>query len=134
MLSRRLRNLNETLRCARRAVALAERRVFNRKTAVVVQCRAPKHGAVRHHASTDRVGFAGVTFRRAASLRRYPQVAGIKEADELETLARQQRTGAFRNAKLAIMHPRAGKARANVGLFFCCRRGIAAVTCRTSEA
>src|SRR5215471_16766325 len=42
-------NLNQRLRRAAGAVALAEVRVLNRKTAIVVKRRAPKHGAVSHH-------------------------------------------------------------------------------------
>ena len=63
------------------AVALAEARSLQRERAVVVERRAPQHGAVGHHAGLDFSDFGGVTAAGAAGFVGDAQVAGVDEAN-----------------------------------------------------
>src|ERR1041385_2157360 len=101
----RLWNLNQSLRRAVRAIALAEVRVFDREAAVVVERRAPEHRTVRHHAAARARSFARVTFRTAAGFRGDTEIAGIDEAHELGALASEQWPRVFGHAKLPVVHP-----------------------------
>src|SRR5205814_6151606 len=99
-----LRILNKILRRAIRAIGLAEVGILNRKSAVVIKRRAPKHRAVRHHASARARRLTRVTVRAAASPGRHAQVTGIKKPDELGALALNQGTRSFGHMKLSVAH------------------------------
>ncbi len=71
----------QSLRFAVGAVAFAEAWGLQRECAVVVERRAPQHGAVGHHAGLDFSYFRGVAAAGAAGFIGDPQVSRVDEAN-----------------------------------------------------
>ena len=71
----------QSLRFAVGAVALTEAWGLQRERTVVVERRAPQHGAVGHHAGLDFSYFSGVTAAGAAGFVRDAQVSRVDEAN-----------------------------------------------------
>src|SRR5207244_1107481 len=65
----------QSLRLTIRPVAFAESVILEREPSVIVERRAPEHRARRHHALTNRVHIAEMTFRCATAQLRHTQVA-----------------------------------------------------------
>src|SRR6185503_7662326 len=106
--------LQQCLRLAVFAVALAEARVFQMETAVVVKRRAPEHRAMRHHAARYVARFDFMT--TAARLRGDAQIARVEEPHKLPTLEVPKLVRITRKLSL------------NVGFLFKLRSRITAVT------
>ena len=87
----------QSLRIAVGAVALAEAWGLQRERTVVVERRAPQHGAVGHHAGLDFSDFGGVAAAGAAGLLRDAQVARVDEADVVPVFVEPLGVGARRD-------------------------------------
>src|SRR5215217_4995934 len=101
------------------------------ETAIVIECGAPEHRAVRHHAACDVLRLHVVTRGARTRFPNDTQVAGIDETNKLPTLAREQRVGPFRIRTTAA--PLARIQRPDVRLVFGARDGIASVTRSTTQ-
>ena len=107
------RVVDETKRCAVRAVGLAEAIIFLVEAAVIIKSGAPQHRAMIHHAVIDVPDDLGMA--KSARLLRHPQIAGIDEANELGRLVIQPR---IRIRRIGGCCPELLVARKNVRLLF----------------
>src|SRR5215831_6079971 len=90
------------------------------ETAVVVQCSAPEHRAVRHHAAGDVFGFELVTRPATAGPGDDTQITRIDKTHVLPTFTRQKGVGPFRicPGRATVAQPFIGKARLYMSVAF----------------
>src|SRR5262245_7758231 len=105
------------------------------KTAVVVECGAPEHRTVRHHAARHVLRFDVVTRRARARLSSHTHITRIYKTHKLPTLTREQRVGPLRiRARvLAIATPLTRIQRLHMRFLFCARDGIPTVARGTTQ-
>lgn len=86
----------EALRCAIHAVAFAIGGPFFGDGAVVVECSAPEHAAVGHHAFSDLEGFSAMATGGTAADMGDAEISWVHEADEVGVFVIEHGIGADR--------------------------------------